>query len=98
MLQATFCFWSTESLEVFNTVTYGGIETAQYPLSLYRDEFRRFFTYVVPLATITYYPALAILGKADPLGSTSRLQHLTPLMGVAFLLIALQVWRFGERR
>jgi ABC-2 type transport system permease protein len=98
VLQATFCFWSTESLEVFNTVTYGGVETAQYPFSLYRAEFRRFFTYVIPLATVTYYPALAILDKPDPLGSSRLLQHLAPLLGVAFLLVALQVWRFGERR
>lgn len=97
VLQATFCFWSTESLEVFNTMTYGGVETAQYPLSLYRAEFRRFFTYVVPLAAVTYYPALAILDKPDPLGSTRLLQYLAPLLGVVFLVIALRVWHWGER-
>ncbi len=98
VLQATFCFWSTESLEVFNTVTYGGVETGQYPLAIYRAEFRRFFTYVVPLAAVTYYPALAILDKVDPLGSPRILQYLAPLLGFVFLAAALQVWRFGERR
>ena len=98
VLQATMCFWSTESLEVFNTMTYGGVQTAQYPISVYQAELRRFFTYVVPLATVTYYPALAILDKADPLGSTRLLQYLAPAFGVVFLLVCLQVWRFGERR
>ncbi len=37
VLQATIAFWTTESLEIMNTVTYGGVETAQYPLSIYRD-------------------------------------------------------------
>jgi ABC-2 type transport system permease protein len=34
ILQATFSFWSTESLEIFNTVTYGGVETTvtYYPV------------------------------------------------------------------
>ena len=25
-------FWTTESLEIVNTVTYGGVETAQFPI------------------------------------------------------------------
>ena len=57
VLQATMCFWSTESLEIMNTTTYGGVETAQFPLTVYRDWFRKFFTYVVPLASVTYFPA-----------------------------------------
>lgn len=97
VLQATFCFWSTESLEIFNTVTYGGVETTQYPLSIYRKEFRQFFTYVVPLATVTYYPVLAILGRADPLGSSRTFQHLSPLFGLIFMVISLQVWKIGVR-
>ena len=49
MLQATLAFWTTETLEIVNTVSYGGVETAQYPLSIYRPWFRHFFTFVVPL-------------------------------------------------
>ncbi len=97
VLQATLCFWSTESLEIMNTVTYGGVETAQYPVTIYRDWFRKFFTYVVPLAAFSYYPALAILGRQDVLGSTRLFQVLAPLIGVAFLAMALQVWRIGVR-
>ncbi|MHB1317592.1 MAG: ABC transporter permease [Anaerolineae bacterium] len=97
VLQATFAFWSTESLEIFNTVTYGGVETTQYPLTIYRKDFRDFFTYVVPLATVTYFPALAILGRPDPLGSSLAFQYLSPLFGLGFLVISLQVWKIGVR-
>ena len=97
VLQATMCFWTTESLEVMNTMTYGGVETAQCPLTIYRDWFRKFFTYAVPLASVTYFPALAILRRTDPLGSSVTFQHSAPLIGVVFLLVALQVWRIGVR-
>jgi ABC-2 type transport system permease protein len=97
ILQATMCFWTTESLEIMNTVTYGGTETAQYPVTIYRDWFRQFFTYVIPLAAVTYYPILAILGKDDPLGSTVPFQALAPIIGVAFMVVALQAWRVGVR-
>jgi ABC-2 type transport system permease protein len=98
VLQATMAFWTVETLELMNTVTYGGTETAQYPLSIYRPWFRKFFTFVVPLACVTYFPALAILGREDRVaGSGLWFQCSAPLIGVVFLLIALRVWRFGVR-
>jgi ABC-2 type transport system permease protein len=98
VLFATAAFWTTESLEIFNTLTYGGVESAQYPVSIYRPWFRSFFTYVVPLATINYFPIHAILGRADPLHSTVAFQCLSPLIGIAFLLCSLQIWRVGVSR
>lgn len=97
ILQATFSFWSTESLELMNTVTYGGTETAQYPLAIYRKWFRRFFTFIVPLACVNYFPVLAITNRVDPLGSPVWLQWSSPVVGVLFLIICLQVWKFGVR-
>ncbi|MBI4872395.1 MAG: ABC-2 family transporter protein [Candidatus Riflebacteria bacterium] len=97
VLQATLAIWTTSSLEVVNTVTYGGVETAQYPLSIYRPWFRSFFTFVIPLACINYLPLHAVLDRADPLGSPTWLQWAAPFLGVLFLAAALQFWRFGVR-
>jgi ABC-2 type transport system permease protein len=96
-LQATLAFWTVESLEIMNTLTYGGIETAQYPLSIYNRAFRRFFIFVVPLACCSYFPVLAILGKADPLGSPSWLGWVTPVAGPLFLALATRIFAFGVR-
>jgi len=97
VLQATTAFWTTESLELWNTVTYGGVQTAQYPLTLYEDWFRKFFTYIIPLAAITYFPALAILGKSDPLGTSAAFQALIPAAGLAFLALSALAWQVGVR-
>ena len=97
VLQATLAFWTTETLEIVNTVTYGGVQTTQYPIAVYRPWFRKFFAYVVPLACVSYFPAIAIIGRTDPLGSPIWFQYLSPLIGVGFLLVALQVWKFGVR-
>ena len=43
--------------------TDGGVETTQYPLSIYEPWFRKVFTYVVPLGCVSYFPALAIMGR-----------------------------------
>jgi len=92
---ATVCFWTVESIEIINCVTYGGVETAQFPLSIYRPWFRTFFTFVVPLATINYFPIQAILNSGSTWGTVTA--WFSPLAGVAFLVVCLQFWRFGVR-
>ncbi|MFV2089400.1 MAG: ABC transporter permease [Pseudomonadales bacterium] len=97
IFQATLSFWTIESLEIMNTLTYGGVETASYPLAIYQPGFRRFFTFVVPLGCISYFPAVAILGVEDPLGTSRVFQYLAPLAGYGFFLASLIAWRFGIR-
>jgi len=97
ILQATASFWTTESLEIFNTFTNGGVATTEYPLPIYARWLQRFFTYVVPLAATTYFPAMAIMGRDDPLGSTVLFQYLAPLIGIAFPILCLQIWKIGVR-
>jgi viologen exporter family transport system permease protein len=94
---AVLSFWTTESLEIMNTLTYGGVETAQYPMAIYQKYFRRFFTFVVPLACVTYFPLVAVLGIDDPLGSGRTFQMLAPSAGVVFFALTLVLWRVGVR-
>lgn len=97
IFQAAMSFWTVESLEIMNTLTYGGVETAQYPLAIYQPGFRRFFTFVVPLGCISYFPAVAILGIDDPLGSELWMQLAAPLAGYLFFAVSLVAWQFGIR-
>ena len=97
VFQATLAFWTTETLEMMNTMTYGGVETTQYPINIYRTWFRNFFTFGIPLATVSYFPALAIMGVPDPLGTPIWFQYVAPVIGVAVLVLSLQAWRFGVK-
>jgi len=97
VLQATLAFWTTESLEIANTLTYGGVEAAQYPLDLYARWFRSFLTFVVPLACVSYFPVAAVLGHGDRTGFSPAVLRLTPVLGFVFLGVALWIWQFGVR-
>lgn len=96
VLQATLAFWTIETLEIMNTVTYGGTETAQYPLPIYRPWFRAFFTFVVPLACVNYLPASLLFPRVDP-PAAPLLLWAAPTVGALFLAACLQVWRLGVR-
>ncbi|WP_447747333.1 ABC transporter permease [Variovorax boronicumulans] len=97
VLQGTLSFWTVESLEIANVLTYGGVQAAQYPLALYAHWFRRVLTFIVPLACVAYYPVLAILGKPDPLGAPAWVGWVSPLAGFVFLAAAFGAWRIGLR-
>ena len=97
VLQATLVFYTVESLELMNTVTYGGLQTAQYPLSIYSGAFRRFFTFVVPLGCAAYFPVVAVLGRPDPLETPLWFQWAAPLLCGLFVWVSLGIWRLGVR-
>jgi ABC-2 type transport system permease protein len=68
-----------------------------YPMHIYPDLLRRFFTYIVPAIFLNYYPALYILDKPDPLGLPVFAPLLAPVAGFGVLGAALLFWQFGVR-
>lgn len=94
VLQATFSFWTIETLEVMNITTYGGLETGQYPMSIYKPGFRAFFTFIIPLACVAYYPISILINHSQ---MPMWLSFLFPLAGVLFLVISCKMWQFGVR-
>jgi len=98
VIQATVCFWTVESIEMMNVVTYGAVTTAQYPLSIYHEWLQKFFLFVVPLACVAFFPVLGVLGKAEEFGWGPVQIWLAPLAGPAFLVVALRIWNFGVRK
>jgi ABC-2 type transport system permease protein len=98
VLQATLAFWTVDSLEIMNVLTYGGVQAAQYPLNIYAAWFRQVLTFGLPLACVAYYPVLAILRRPDPLGAPDWLLPLAPIAGFAFLALSVVAWRAGMAR
>ncbi len=98
VLGAVFCFWTVQGKEATNILTYGGDFFASYPLDLYRGWLRRFFTFIVPLAFVNYYPALFLLGRTDPLGLPLWTQLLSPVVAGMMALVAWRAWAMGMRR
>jgi ABC-2 type transport system permease protein len=97
VLQATLSFWSVQSLEIVNSVTYGGVEAAQYPISIYKSWFRKILIYIIPLATVNYFPAMNILGKVDSFNYPNWIGWASPFVGFIFFIVSLQVWKIGVR-
>ena len=75
------------------TYLFGSIfDAARWPSTVFRGALRLVFTFVVPLALMTTYPAEALLGRLD------ALTMLTSIAGsLAFAVVARSVWLFSLR-
>ncbi len=80
ILTSCLTFWLVGSAEVDAAFTYGGNTMTSYPLSIYGPWLRRIFSFVVPLAFVTYFPGLYLLDKPDPLGFPTAFQFLAPVV------------------
>lgn len=94
---ATVAFWWIDSGEVANAFTYGGKDMSMYPMTVYGGLFRRFFAYGLGFAFIAYLPALAMLGRSDPLGTPDWLRWCSPLTALIVAAGAGLFWRTGVR-
>lgn len=97
IIGSTITFWTVDSIEVMNIFTYGGTEMMSYPMHIYQDWLRKFFTFILPSIFIVYYPALYYLEKPDPFNLPAFAPFLSPLAGFGVLLIGFAFWNFGLR-
>jgi len=94
MLGASLCFWTIEGLEVINIFTDGGREMSQYPLNIYKEWVRKFFTFIIPFGTVNYLPLMFILDKIE---GNSFLYMITPLLGMLFIIPCVLIWNIGVK-
>jgi ABC-2 type transport system permease protein len=97
VLSASLAFWWVDSGEVGSAFTYGGRDFTSYPVPVYAGWFRAVFAYGVGFGFVAYQPALALLGRADPLGLPAWTGYASPLVAVPALILAATMWRAGIR-
>ena len=67
-------------------------DVARWPIQVFRGAWRVVFTFIIPVALMTSYPAMALLGKLDA-------AHAGAVVGGAIVLLALSrlLWRTAIR-
>ena len=94
-LEAAISFFTVDSIEMVNILTYGGKQACSYPVDIYPVMIRTLFT-GIPLALCLHQPISMMLGK--PIYTASfPVTWLCLLAGPAFLALMLLAWRIGVR-
>ncbi|WP_433794118.1 ABC transporter permease [Actinoplanes sp. CA-252034] len=97
VISASLAFWWVDSGEIGAAFTYGGRDFTSYPISVYGSWFRNVFAYALGFGFVAYQPALALLGRADPLRLPAWAGFLSPLVALGAAALAAAVWRTGIR-
>lgn len=93
ILKAGITFFTTQSLEIMNIFTDGARDLAQYPLSIYQEWVKNFFTYILPLALVNYFPLLYVIGKSD-----NKFYIILPIVAMLFVIPCYMVWKIGLKK
>lgn len=97
LLSATVALLTTKSGKLTDILTTANKEAATFPISIYPLAVRLLLTFVLPVAFVTYYPSLHLLGKDQFLGMPKSFQFGAPVVAAALLLCCYSVWRIGMR-
>jgi ABC-2 type transport system permease protein len=98
VLSASLAFWWVDSGQLGNAFTYGGRDFTSYPVPIYQGWFRAVFAYGLGFGFVAYQPALALLGRSDPLGLPAWAGYVSPLVAVVAAALAAVMWRAGIRQ
>nr|WP_262346749.1 ABC transporter permease [Streptomyces sp. QL37] len=94
---AAFQFYAQDASEVQSAFTYGGTTMLQYPPTVFAKDLVRGVTFVVPLAFVSWLPALYVLGRDYPLDLPQWVAFLPPVVAAGCWVLAGLVWRVGLR-
>ncbi|MBN2510563.1 MAG: ABC-2 family transporter protein [Spirochaetales bacterium] len=97
IISGAVTFWTVESMEAMNILTYGGVQTGMYPLDVYRKWLSCFFIFFVPIGLVSYFPICAVLHRSPFNGIPFWVGYITPAAGPLFFFVALIIWRSGVR-
>ena len=94
---ATVAFWIVDAMELVNAFTYGGNFLSGYPITIFGRWLRNLVLFVIPIAFVSYFPALYVLDRPDGLGLPEVLRYLSPVVAALTAVAALLVWENAVR-
>ncbi len=90
IIGASLSFKTVQGLEVINIITNGTRQVGQYPMGIYRKVIRLFFTIIIPITLINYYPLEYLSGRVNNI-----LYVFMPLLTFIMLFISSLIFKLG---
>lgn len=90
IIGAAFTFITVEGIEAINIFSAGSRQVGQYPMKIYNKYIILFFTFVIPITLVNYYPIEYLCDR-----TTNILYVFMPLLTIILFLISLLLFRLG---
>ena len=93
ILGAYVCFFTTQGLEFVNIFTDGTKQLAQYPMSIYNNIIKIFFTFGIPITLVNYFPIEFLTGR-----SNNMLYVFLPIIASIFIVFPIMIFNRGIKK
>ncbi len=93
IIGASFCFYTIQGLEVINIFTNGTRQVGQYPMGIYKKVVRLFFSIVIPITLVNYYPLRYLTGESNNL-----IYLLLPYYSIIIFIISNFIFHIGTKK
>lgn len=93
IIGASFCFYTIQGLEVINIFTNGTRQVGQYPMGIYKKAVRLFFSIVIPITLVNYYPIRYLTGE-----SNNIIYLLLPYYSIIIFIISNIIFHIGTKK
>lgn len=90
IIAAASAFWIINSLSILSFF-FKFQEFSKYPLSIFNSFFQFFFTFIIPIGFVAFYPVRIIL-KPE---SSGWLIYFSPAIGIGLFIFAYFIWKKG---
>lgn len=90
IIGASFCFLTVQGIEVINIITNGTKQVSEYPINIFKKPVRIFFTIVIPVVLVNYYPIFYLNDK-----TSNILYVFMPLLTLILLFISKYIFKLG---
>ncbi|MEK7105651.1 MAG: ABC-2 family transporter protein [Patescibacteria group bacterium] len=91
LCMASVAFWTTENESAW-ALYRDSVYVARFPIEIFPNGFRAFFTFVIPVLAIVSFPAKTLMGLASP-----HVLLWGAIIAFAWLALGLTLWRAGLR-
>lgn len=91
----TIAFWTKRNASMVGFALSMLERATMYPLSIYPYLIQVFFTFVIPIGFISFYPAADFLGKDSGFRIPLDLALWTPIIGIVCFLLSQYLFRHG---
>jgi ABC-2 type transport system permease protein len=91
-------FWTKSSRSLISMTLSLFERTTFYPISIYPIIIQMIFTFILPFAFISFYPACDFLGKEDGFSFPIGLAIWTPVVGIILTILAIFVFNRGLKK
>lgn len=90
IIGASFAFITIQGLETINIFTNGTRQVGQYPMGIYKKAVRIFFTIIIPITLINYYPLDYLAGRTNNI-----LYVFMPFLTIIFFIVSNIIFKKG---